>query len=197
MNAAILTPHGESVYSLRGLLNGRPGIRCPLTDRGVAQARALGDQLAGQPIDLCATSRLTRTLETADIALRGRRVRRVVRREFDDPRYGRYEGASLQEYLTWAITHDSAAPPPGGGECRQVIIARYARGLRWLSTRPEDVILVITHSLPIAYVELALAGRDPAPQVPLVPCADPRSLTSDQVETVAARLEAWTDAPTW
>ena len=78
MDRAILVRHGESVFSASGLATGRVDVRCPLSERGVAQARALAAELAGEDIDLCATSELERTRHTAAIALSSRAVPRLV-----------------------------------------------------------------------------------------------------------------------
>jgi alpha-ribazole phosphatase len=163
----------------------------------VAQARSLGDKLTGDDIDLCATSELERTRQTADIALAGRPVGRIVVPELNDPLYGSYEGGPLHAYLAWAVANDSEAAPPGGGERRRAIVARYAAGLRRILDRPERVVLVVTHSLPVAYVLMALAGHDPAPRVPLVEYAEPHVATAAELERTVARLETWCAAPTW
>jgi broad specificity phosphatase PhoE len=197
MQRAILVRHGESVLSARGLASGRVDVPCPLSDRGAAQARTLARELAAEEIDLCVTSELERTHETADIALATRDVRRIVLSELNDPLYGRYDGGPLDAYLAWALANDSAAVPPGGGEPRRAIVARYAAGFRKILERPERVVLVVTHSLPIAYVLMALAGRDPAPRVPLVDYATPYAVTADELERVVVKLEAWFAAPSW
>ncbi|HZC12975.1 MAG TPA: histidine phosphatase family protein, partial [Thermoleophilaceae bacterium] len=103
----------------------------------------------------------------------------------------------LAAYLAWAIANDSAAEPPGGGEPRQAIVARYAAGFRKILARRERVMLVVAHSLPIAYVLMALAGHDPAPRVPLVEYAKPYVVTREDLDRAAARLEAWCATPTW
>jgi broad specificity phosphatase PhoE len=197
MERAILVRHAESIFSARGLASGRVDLRGPLSERGVQQARALANELAGEEIDLCVTSELERTRETADIALGGRAVPRIVLRELNDPLYGAYESRPLESYLEWAHANDSTTEPPGGGERRQAIIARYAAGFRTVVERPERVVLVVTHSLPIAYVLMALEGRDPAPRVPLVEYATTHVLSADELRRVVARLEAWCAAPTW
>jgi ribonuclease H / adenosylcobalamin/alpha-ribazole phosphatase len=197
MERALLVRHGETVFSAQGLATGRVDVRCPLSERGVAQARTLAADLAGEEIDLCVTTELERTGQTADIALTGREVPRLVLPELNDPRYGRYESGPLDAYRSWAVAHDSATEPPGGGEARQAIVARYAAGLRTILERPERVILVVAHSLPIAYVLMALSGRDPAPRVPLVEYAKVYTVTGEELERAVARLEAWSASPTW
>ncbi|HET7855175.1 MAG TPA: histidine phosphatase family protein [Gaiellaceae bacterium] len=197
MERALLARHGESVFGARGLATGRVDVRCPLTERGAAQARALAEEISDEDIDLCVTSELERACETAEIALAQRSVRRIVLAELNDPLYGGYEGGPLDAYLAWAHENDSAAEPPGGGEGRQALVARYAAGFRTILARPERSILVVAHSLPIAYVLMALAGREPAPRVPLVEHAKTHAVSAGELARAIARLEAWRAAPSW
>lgn len=197
MERALLVRHGESVLGARGLATAKVDVRCPLSQRGAAQARALAEEISGEAIDLCVTSKLERTRETADIALAQRSVRRIVLAELNDPLYGSYEGGPLDAYLAWALANDSAAEPPGGGEGRQTLVARYAVGFRRILDRPEPAIFVVAHSLPIAYVLMALAGLDPAPRVPLVEYAKTHAVSADDLTRAIARLEAWCEAPSW
>jgi broad specificity phosphatase PhoE len=69
MERALLVRHGESVFSARGLATGRVDVRCPLSERGKAQARALAEEVSGEDIDLCVTSELERTRQTAEPSL--------------------------------------------------------------------------------------------------------------------------------
>jgi broad specificity phosphatase PhoE len=194
---ALLVRHAESVFSERGLANGRADVPCPLSARGEAQARALAQDLADEDIDLCVTSELERTRQTADIALSDRGVPRIVVPELNDPRYGRYESGPLEAYIAWAHANDSAAEPPGGGEQRQTLVGRYATGFRSLLERPEPTILIVTHSLPVAYVLMACAGRDPARHVPIVEYAKVHVISAGDLAQAVARLERWCAAPTW
>lgn len=197
MERALLVRHAESVFSAQGIANGNVNVRCPLSAQGVAQARALARDLADQDIDLCVTSELERTRQTADIALADRAVPRIVLPELNDPLYGRYESGPLDAYIAWALANDSAAEPPGGGEQRQKLVARYAAGFQKLVERPEGTILIVTHALPAAYVLMAIAGRDPARRVPLVEYAKIHAVSDRDVTDAVARLERWCAAPTW
>ncbi len=71
---------------------------------------------------------------------------------------------------------------------------RYARGFRMVVERPEETVLVVAHSLPIAYV---LAGGVPGAIVPLVGLATPYRFTADELGTAVDALETWLAAPTW
>jgi broad specificity phosphatase PhoE len=193
----VLARHGESAFSADSRLNGDPAVPSPLTARGVAQARALGDALAGEPFELCVTSGFQRVKETADEALRGRDVPRLVVPELGDPRYGRYEGASLAEFRRWASRASSADVPGPGGESRHEIVARYARAFRLVLARREESLLVVAHSLPISYVLAARDGKTPGASVPIVRHATPYPFTAGELDRATAILEAWVAAPTW
>ena len=93
MKRAFFARHGESEYSVRELLNGDAEVLVGLTDAGVEQARRLGQVLRAEPLDLCITSALHRTKLTADVALEGRDVPRLVVPELNDPRYGPTRGS--------------------------------------------------------------------------------------------------------
>jgi broad specificity phosphatase PhoE len=197
VEAVILARHGESVFSARGLVNGEVGRPGPLTKRGEDEARALGRAIAGDAIDLCVTSEFERTRQTADLALGDRDVPRVVVRELNDPRYGRFEGAALEDYRGWAAAASSADEVPGGGESRWSILDRYVRGFRRVLARGERTVLVVIHSLPIAYVLAAHDGDLPARRVPLVEHAHPYRLGAFELESAVRLLEDWCAEPTW
>lgn len=197
MEAVILARHGESVFSARGLVNGEIGVPGALTERGEEEARALGRAIAADPIDVCVTSEFERTRQTADLALGDREIPRVVVPELNDPRYGRFEGGALEEYRSWASSAASRDDVPGGGESRWSILDRYVRGFRRVLERGEQTVLVVIHSLPIAYVLAARDADPPAPRVPLVRHAHPYRFTASELESAVTLLEEWCAAPTW
>src|SRR5918912_3665746 len=187
MERAILARHGESEVLLAGLVNGDPAEPRGLTKAGREQAHRLGALLAGEPIDLCVRSEFARVRETADLALEGREVPRLVVPELNDVRYGEFEGRPFGEYLAWACAFAPADACPGGGESRAEVAARYVRGFRIVLARPERTILVVAHGLPIRYVLLALAELDPTPIVEQVCLAEPHPLAHDELERAVAR----------
>ena len=197
MESVILARHGESEYSARDALNGDPSIAFGLTALGEEQARALGEELASTTIDLAVTSSFERVRRTADLALEGRDVPRLVLPELGDPNYGRFEGASVAEYHAWASTASSSATPGDGGENRLAIVSRYVRAFGSILQRPEASQLVVAHSGPIAYVLGALAGRAPERRLPVIEYARPHRLTASDLEHAVSFLDAWCDSPTW
>ena len=194
MKTLLVARHGESEYSLKQLVNGDPGVSCPLTEAGREQARALGAALADEAVDLCAVTEFQRVRETAELALQGRGVPFLVVAELNDPRYGEFEGGPLDAYREW-VWGKGPLDAPAGGEHRGDIAARYARGLRTLLEQPARVIVFVGHSLPVRYVLDAAEGLSPRAKVGLVEYAAAYPLTAAQVRDAVDLLEAWSLAP--
>jgi 2,3-bisphosphoglycerate-dependent phosphoglycerate mutase len=194
---AIFVRHGESEYSARELVNGDPAVAVGLTEEGKQQARWLHDRLESEPIDLCVVTEFGRTRETADLALGDRPVTRVILRDLNDPFYGSFEGQPLAEYRKWAGSHGPLDVPPGRGEPRVAIAKRYADGFRFLLERPEETILVVCHSLPIAIALAAADGRRPSAKMPLVTPAEPHVFYEPALRQAVERVEGWIQDPAY
>jgi len=197
MDEVILARHGESELSLVGTVNGDPAVACTLTATGEEQARSLGERLADVDIDLCVTSEFERATRTANIALAGRHVPRLILPDLNDVRFGRFEGGTLGDYRAWAAENEPTTEAPGGGESRSGTVARYVRAYRTILARQERTILVVAHGLPIRYVLNALEETDPAPLVEQVDYAEPYRLTPAELKDAVERLEAWVGRPIW
>ncbi|HEX6491425.1 MAG TPA: histidine phosphatase family protein [Gaiellaceae bacterium] len=195
MEQVILARHGESAFSVAGNVNGDPATACALTETGVKQARLLGARLAREELDLCVTSEFERVLQTAELALLGRAVPRLVLPDLNDVRFGSFEGGTLAAYREWAAANEPSVEAPGGGESRSATVARYVRAYRTILARPEPTILVVAHGLPIRYVLNALAGQPPAPLVEQVAYAEPYWLPAAELEAAVSALDEWASAP--
>jgi probable phosphoglycerate mutase len=192
----LVARHGESEFSARQLVNGDPGVSCPLTETGRDQARALGRVLEREAIDLCAVTEFERVRETAELALADRKVPFLVVPELNDPRYGEFEGGSLDAYREWVWERGALDAPPGG-EHRGEIVSRYARGLRVLLERPEETVLLVAHSLPIAYLRDAAVGTAPRSRMDMVEYAQVLRFGRGELERAIEVLETWAAAPAW
>ena len=106
-----LARHGETAWSLSGRHTGLTDL--PLTERGEANARALGDRLRGLAFGLVLTSPLQRAKHTCLLA--GFDDAAVEDRDLVEWNYGSYEGRStteiLQERPGWQLFRDGC---PGG-----------------------------------------------------------------------------------
>ena len=196
VDAVILARHGESELSVVGRTNGDPRTSCALTETGREQARRLGQLLEGD-LGLCVTSEFQRAQETANLALTGREIPRLVLPDLNDIRFGDFEGRALTEYRAWAHAHGPEQPAPGGGDSRAETVRRYIRAYRTTLARPEKAILVVAHGLPVRYVLDALAGRDPAAAVEQVPYAKPFRVNAAELCAAVERLAEWAAAPAW
>src|SRR2546421_8663386 len=197
MEEVILARHGESELSVVGTVNGDPAVACALTPTGEEQARRLGKRLADVELDLCVTSEFERARQTADLALAGRNVPRLLLPELNDVRFGRFEGGTLAHYREWAGANEPTVEAPGGGESRSATVARYVHAYRKILAHPERTILVVAHGLPIRYVLNAFEETDPAALVEQVSYAEPYRLGRTEFERAVERLERWTSAPAW
>jgi broad specificity phosphatase PhoE len=197
MKRVILARHGESEFSLRNAMNGDPSVSCPLTSEGEEQATRLAEALRDDAIDLCVVTEFERTRRTADLALAGRAVPRLVVPELNDIRVGQFEGGPLDVYRTWARERSPVEVPPGGGESRAQAAARYARGFRVVLARPEETVLVVAHGLPIRYLLIVAEGGTPGPVVAAVDYATPYPLERAELEAAVEGLERWASEPSW
>jgi len=172
-----------------------------LTAAGREQARALGAALADEPLDVVAVTEFQRVRETAELAVGERGLPVLVLPELNDPRYGDFEGGSLDAYREWAWGRGPLDVPPSSteqrAEHRSALAARYATGFRALLERPEHAILVVAHSLPLRYVLDAAEGRPPAAKVGMVEYATPYRLAGVELEAAIVVLDEWAAAPSF
>jgi broad specificity phosphatase PhoE len=142
--------HGESTLNLERRVNGDPGVVVPLTERGREESSQLGIQVANVPLDLCVHTRFGRTVETAELALRGRDVPLACEPLLDDIDVGELEGRTIDDYRDWKRAHPRTDPFPGG-ESLVDAARRYAQAFRRLLERPEQRVLVVCHEIPVRY----------------------------------------------
>jgi broad specificity phosphatase PhoE len=190
MERLILARHGESTYSARGLCNGDPSVPVGLTARGREQARELGVAIRDEAIDLCVTSRFPRTQETADIALEGRPIPRLVLPELDDIEYGQLEGSSRATYQAYTRAHGWSVPLPGG-ESKVEVAHRMAASLEILLARSESTLLVVTHEMPVGLALRALRNGVPVGPPDEIQYARPYPLSADDARRASGILGTW------
>lgn len=155
----MLARHGESLLNVAGVVNADPSRDRGLSPRGEEEARALGRQLAALAVELAVTSRFPRAQQTSALALGERDVPHLVVPELDDIKIGELEGKTLAEYRAWKHGRARSEPFPGG-ESLDAAAARYALAYRALLERPERVVLVICHEIPVRYALNGACGSD-------------------------------------
>jgi broad specificity phosphatase PhoE len=157
MHLTIVTRHGRSVQNVAGLVNGDPALDRGLDASGIVAAEALALELAAVRIDLCVVSEFPRAQQTAALAIGGRVVPRVVDPDLNDIKVGTLEGEPLSAYRDWKHGRSRDDPFPGG-ESLNDAARRYADAFERLLARPEGVLLVVCHEIPVRYAVNAAAG---------------------------------------
>jgi broad specificity phosphatase PhoE len=193
----LLVRHAESELGALGLVDGDPGRANALSEIGREQAEKLRARLEGEPLGLAVTTRLQRTRETADLALEGRDVPRLVVEELDEIRFGRWEQQPFEEYAAWAWTAGPTERAPGDGESRQEVAARFAAGWRRVLERPEQIVLAVVHGLTVRYTLDAAQGLVPTQRADQVALAEPYELSEGELRAAVEALRRWAQTPAW
>lgn len=197
MRRFLLVRHAESELGALGLVDGDPGRANALSETGREQAEKLRARLEGEPFDLCVTTRFRRTRETADLALEGREVPRLVVAELDEIGFGRWEERPFEEYVVWALSAGPTERAPGDGESRREVAARFAAGWRRVLERPEQTVLAVVHGLTVRYTVDAARGLVPSQRADQVALAEPYVLGERELRAAAEELERWAQTPVW
>ena len=189
MRLFVLARHAESTLNHQNRINGDPSVPADLTEAGRAQATLLGQELSGVPVGFCMHTQFGRTRVTAEIALEGRNVEFREEPLLDDIDVGELEGWTVDDYRTWKRGHTRADPFPGG-ESLDDAARRYARGFRAVLEVRHDVVLVVSHEIPIRYALNGAAGSDDldAP-AHAIPNARPYLFDEATLERAAERID--------
>jgi len=186
----VLARHAETTLNHQNRINGDPLVPADLTESGRTQAQLLGQEVSALPIDLYVHTRFGRTRVTAELALEGRNIAGLEEPLLDDVDVGELEGWTLDEYRAWKRAHARSEPFPGG-ESLDDAARRYAGGFRKLLDRSEQVILVVTHEIPIRYaLNAAARSEDLDAPVHAIPNARPYLFDDSSLERAASGIEA-------
>ena len=186
-----LVRHGRTDYNDAGRLNGDPSVPVALTAEGRAQVEALARRLVDEPFDMAARSRFPRAAETLGILLRGRDVPVCVLADLDDVRLGDLEGHPVEDYRAWRRRYGMDSAPPGGGESRLDVLARYTRAFQELLDVDARDLLVVTHDVPIRFLLNAREDADPLDgPITSIPNATPYRLTPHEMAGAVAVMRS-------
>lgn len=160
----LLARHGESIWNAEKRFQGHTDIA--LSDRGRAQAEALGRALRGYRVAAAYVSPFRRARETAELALRESGVSPTVIEELRELSLGDWEGCTVEQvraregdpYRAWLrAPHDC---PPPGGEPLPVVSERVRAAVdRIAAAHPNGGdVLVVSHGGVISVYACALLG---------------------------------------
>lgn len=159
MTTFLLIRHAVNDYVKTGKLAGRlAGIH--LNEEGEAQARALGERLAGAPLDHIYASPMERTMETAGaLAAHHSNLTVEALTSIIEVDYGDWQGkaiSELQQRKMWSVVQEypSRARFPGG-EAMRGVQARIVGAIESLAPKhPDQMIALVCHA---DLIKMALA----------------------------------------
>jgi broad specificity phosphatase PhoE len=160
----LLVRHGQSVWNEVRRFQGATDVA--LSDRGRAQARALGRALGAYRPAVAYVSPLARARETAEIALAGTGARIVPLLALREFGLGEWEGRSSEEIQSRAGDPYGAwlrAPldcPPPGSEPLEAVRSRVSAALDAIAVRHRDGedVVVVAHGGVISVYACHLLG---------------------------------------
>lgn len=165
-----LIRHAESEMNLNRARIGGRASWCELTDRGRAQARALGTHLLSQGIhhDAVFCSTAVRAQQTTRLMLEAMGVspwNAHTRQDLEEVFYGAWEGAPRDEVYTPAMLERAEADPwtfrpPGGGETIEEGSARLMEVLREAAQMGLERVAVVSHGLLIRGAIVRIEGLE-------------------------------------
>jgi probable phosphoglycerate mutase len=187
----ILVRHGETPYTAQGLMNPDSQIDGPLSAGGEAAAERLARALSAEQLDLIVTSPRLRARRTAELVAG---CSGVEVRDLDDLaeiRSGSFESGPVAAFQEWVLSTPPGTPAPGGESVLEAA-RRYLGAARLIQAEPANVVVAVTHNLPMRMLVNAASGADPLTG-PLrrVPHATRSDLTAAELDAAIERLEAW------
>ena len=143
-----------------------PGF--PLSERGQAQAREVGQFLSNTQIDLIISSPLERTHQTADIitGLHPNRPPVVTNRDIRDINFGIYQGQlkiaekDRDRGRYWQEQLDEANGFTSPLKVRDRMVAAFESAIK---QHPDKSILFVSHAGVMAFLFESMQGRDLSP----------------------------------
>ena len=145
----LLTRHGETDWNREHRMQGHTDR--PLNDAGRAQALALAEALAREPLDAVYASDLSRASETARAVAEPRRLPVRTLRELREKDFGTWEGLTDEEILL--RFPEARRGHWGDGETHEEMAGRVVAALRTIAEHhPGARVLVVSHGGPLRAV---------------------------------------------
>ena len=144
MTTLYFVRHGESEANAAHRFSGRSDS--PLTVRGHEQALAVAEALRDIRVDRIIATPLSRSLDTALVIARERRMPVYVERELIEIDVGERTGATFDEVRGLPDWKDDGFVAWPGGETLEQVLERALRAVRRIAREtPEGTVLVIGH----------------------------------------------------
>jgi probable phosphoglycerate mutase len=134
-----------------------------LNEKGEAQAKALAQRLADQPIAAIYASPLERAVETAEAIASALHFEIEIREGVGEVQYGEWTGQSIKELAkedAWRVVqfNPSRARFPGGEAIREMQARAVAEIESILTAHPSQMVAVVSHADVIKVILAHYAG---------------------------------------
>jgi broad specificity phosphatase PhoE len=157
----IFARHGEYPCNVRGVCNSNPRTGFYLTEKGEAQAKALGERLRDEEIELIVTSEFLRARQTAWLVNQVLKVPQVVNRLANENRVGAdFEGKPGDDFQRF-IEHAPATAAAHDGEPFMGLLARVQALVADLKLSSPKTVLVVAHGWTLQAVRVILGEIEP------------------------------------
>jgi len=160
-----LIRHGETIWNSEMKLQGHTDI--PLSDTGVAQAKALAQRLASQAISAVYCSDLGRAVETASHIAVSRGLEMIPQKALRELNFGRWEGLTFSQIKEqygdlvqrWWATPLSVDVP--GGEGLSGLASRVVQAVKEIVEKHQgEQVAVVCHGGPIRSLVCTVLNMD-------------------------------------
>jgi broad specificity phosphatase PhoE len=164
MARILLARHGETDWNLARRVQGHTDV--PLNATGIAQAQALADELAAEPLVAVFSSDLARALDTAVVVAARHRLPVTADPDLREKNFGSWEGLTdteIEERFP-----DAKRGFWGDGETTEAVAERAVAAVARIRLQhPEGLLLIVSHGGPLR----ALLARFGVEHGPIGNCA--------------------------
>ncbi len=150
--------HGQTAVNAGGRLQGR--LDEPLSEVGAAQARALADAFASEPVTRVVTSPLLRARDSAAAIAARHGLAVEIDERLIELDYGAWDGVRLADVARedWAAWRADPAFAPPDGESLVAVTARVASFCA--DVLGDDLVVAVSHVSPIKAAVCTALGID-------------------------------------
>lgn len=154
--------HGQTLFNVENRMQG--WCDSPLTEQGIADARAAGKALAGVPFAAAYTSTSERCRDTCAFVLEGRDVAVYERKGLKEVNFGTWEGVRVDERLDEINRRrgDGIHWDDCGGDSNESFAERVRAtyGQIFDERKDGDQVLIVSHGAAWLWMQRALLGVD-------------------------------------
>ena len=146
MPTLLLVRHGQTQWNLERRVQGQTDI--PLSEEGFAQARALADELASEPLVAAYASDLVRARSTAEIVAQSHGLVVEIDPRLREKNFGSWEGLTDLEIAE--RFPDARRGHWGDGETTEAVSERAVAAVAGIvAQHPAGAVLVVSHGGPL------------------------------------------------